>query len=1842
MMLQSRNPRRGVILLVVLALITLFASIGVAFVYFAEQEATKAQDQKAGETIKLPDADLLLNYVLKQLVYPTANTGSALYTQSLLENMYGRPRLGTAVPPNELLNTANIAAYNGTGWRSNLDTASGQDNLYRRNMQFQQYDEATHGSLNPTYTYPDHKNPYLGAVTANWRRVDYATHLPAALPAVPQGPVAIARSWAREMKFRIAVRDTASGTIVRWHEVILNPYSNEVFPSGVRHQAFWLNQPAIVMGNLPALAGGLEYVPNTSITCTTAGVNATLLITANGMPAHTLRPKPNNATGFNANFPPPGDNGGDVKNLPPEVKTLVGYDTTGAPIFANNDSYWMDMGFPAIPWSNNRKIKPLVAMFIKDNDGNVNLQTAGNVRGRGTGPAPATDHASAMGLGPWEINPRKLAIPVSELQARIGGRYDATTNPAVIRGTAGFTSALDGDPTTAVGSYTPTVPVYTPILRGAPDYSAYNLDGTYDGAGAVGYNLSLPWQLPGDFPIAATDKWFFRFPYLSAPVVPYNGFLSGNAGEFQRGVLNKSPLFLSPFAPLQVTSNADSAGANGTQRMFGLQNHELLYRASDTGADKISSELRKLMPTAYSSPQNRWQETCISNDLNYGGIAPWWHEATADYNLTVNPLTNGGTGPGRSIPAASAATGEFSPVANYLWRSKFGSNTRLDLARQLPDYPLPANNNTQLNLGDSLIRAQYMIALQARQRMASEIYNTLKDLMHPNADDAYRYLAQVAVNIVDYIDNDDYPTWFQVPDITTGTESTRIVWGTELPRLVLNEVYAEAVNNPSDPLPMNRAQMNYDVLHWVELYNPLNSSSYPGVWPYRTAGTPSALDAEARLNVGGTSVYRLVIAQNSTSAAKAQMRNNSNTMGYPLNPTDTQTKVVLFPANATVQASDGNYGDGQNTAGANGFYLVGPTLAPEGATTGAPMPATDPLNFPTPDLPSNNMVQSERITHEAGRFADSTDNRSAILLQRLANPYLPHNPINDPAVLLTGDAPVPNSPYNPYITIDYVNNIKPQHAVGRTDSGSTADHDPVENRHSYGKLQPYAGVNDITSGTDVAGVWAEQHPDRDYVAMGLQPLTAQPQHTFLRHNGVETDRRVAGPVGPQPNPQPNTGGVTYNNTMRLPFDWLVHLDRQPSSPVELLHVSGFKPHELTQQFNQLTLINGTTYTRISAPPPPPPPADLTPGCVVELSSAGWIGQDHGTPYSLKDNDLVHLTWVTPAGNISEWALATAVNHVTNRFQAVTNSTATGITAVQVRLVVPFAHYAPWYRALQNVDVQSSSRLYRLFEAVAVRNPGVDVGQLRFTSAVPPLAGTTNSFNISAPIDVTAEPGPSPGVYNRSRWIQLDHGAMSIGPVLPNLTTIDVPTPALPRSDVRVITTNDALMKLAAVDSLYSTGSLAAYNNSPGTNVGDTVVINAGVTTGNIQEQRATVLEVDPYNNRIRVVLSVPAASATTSMSEALTIDYTYVGGQQPGKININTVFDPETFRALVDAQAINNRYFYGPTAPIGSTDLFVDNVFTRIQQQRQPQYYYAPRMVGQSGQNGIVPEDRPFQGMASGDITQSLGIPQQGIGNTFLSDRYQEVNTGAVPTGTGRSTDMTAPVGGDMNDVHRFTRTLFEVGNPGQDHPQRRFEMLSKIWNNMTVRSNTFTIWMTIGFFEYNETTGLGAELGQIQGKNVRHRFFAVVDRTKIDSWLQSWALSDDTASINKFMDTSLFPSLDPRYETYTSQTAVSLPGGYVATSTLPALPGSAMTMPSTVQVTLASTNPFFATDNRDTTTHRGRLVYVTSDAGTEIAQISSQTATIINMQLTLPHSGLMTIRALPVPPTVLYWSQIK
>src|SRR5262249_20356969 len=118
--------------------------------------------------------------------------------------------------------------------------------------------------------------------------------------------------------------------------------------------------------------------------------------------------------------------------------------------------------------------------------------------------------------------------------------------------------------------------------------------------------------------------------------------------------------------------------------------------------------------------------------------------------------------------------------------------------------------------------------------------------------------------------------------------------------------------------------------------------------------------------------------------------------------------------------------------------------------------------------------------------------------------------------------------YNPYVTVDYLDKVPLR-------SPTTGPY------FSRGKRQPYGGLTKLTApGTDVYNVDTANSPVVDQVPQ--PPLGGAVQHTFGQVN--------------QPTPQ-----VTPTH-----YDWLVHPDRELISPIELLHVSGYQPYQLTQRF----------------------------------------------------------------------------------------------------------------------------------------------------------------------------------------------------------------------------------------------------------------------------------------------------------------------------------------------------------------------------------------------------------------------------------------------------------------------------------------------------------------------------------------------------------------------------------------------------------------------------------------------------------------------------------------------------
>src|SRR5262249_54559417 len=89
---------------------------------------------------------------------------------------------------------------------------------------------------------------------------------------------------------------------------------------------------------------------------------------------------------------------------------------------------------------------------------------------------------------------------------------------------------------------------------------------------------------------------------------------------------------------------------------------------------------------------------------------------------------------------------------------------------------------------------------------------------------------------------------------------------------------------------------------------------------------------------------------------------------------------------------------------------------------------------------------------------------------------------------------------------------------------------------------------------------------------------------------------------------------------------------------------------------------------------------------------------------------------------------------------------------------------------------------------------------------------------------------------------------------------------------------------------------------------------------------------------------------------------------------------------------------------------------------------------------------------------------------------------------------------------------LLEPATSTTTDPLRRFELLVKLMNNLTTRSNVFAVWATAGFFEVVDDSTLPVKLGaEMVWPNtqatIRKRMFAILDRTQ----LQVWPTTDDT-----------------------------------------------------------------------------------------------------------------------------------
>ncbi|HEY1377293.1 MAG TPA: hypothetical protein VGF55_10890, partial [Gemmataceae bacterium] len=686
--------------------------------------------------------------------------------------------------------------------------------------------------------------------------------------------------------------------------------------------------------------------------------------------------------------------------------------------------------------------------------------------------------------------------------------------------------------------------------------------------------------------------------------------------------------------------------------------------------------------------------------------------AGAPYPAGVNqqqPMTTPLPSQMGALAALAAQSGDYSDFKANDGRANLLG--RIDLARKLTPYhfvdptnptnpnngkfvsPLDPNNGqpippppaaalySQVSLATTPQSPyRYYFALYDRQQFAKDILDRLIEatgaapLARIQAKTAtkeeyaaVRYLAQLAVNMVDYIDDDDVITPFpwnapgafpwnpqtndsakhyeqdlqQPPDQPAQTPGW--VYGTEAPKVLINEAYSElqndwtdSPNNPQSQAASDGARSAYWYSFWLELYNPTPAANPP----VDTVTTPGVARAPAErqdpdrmsINAGGQPidpatgqplppaqavkhdrnaaqlervsptvgkypVYEVVILDEGSGTVSPPfvqtLSNPANTDGWLSDaqlqngnrlriqltsfalPGSGQTATSKIPAPYAnyfdpnfVEPTSGAFSAGiEFSKGApgglapnQGFYVLAPDknhpLQDKPAQAGnEPFTPTrwvnnngatptqspaQPWGQPTGTNAQNSMTyqstaggaaappNTRNMAVQAGDF--NSGKHHTVLLRRLACPGLDPNPVN-PA---TGQPFNANKPFNPYITVDYMSRVPTNDAVKyvpKDGNGKVTNDNYMQptQRRSFARRQPHAAT--------LAGLTATGATEAPVLA------------SFFKHN----NQTQPNPVGPVPH-------------LDAPFDWPVHLDRPPATVTELLHVSAYPPHLLTQRF----------------------------------------------------------------------------------------------------------------------------------------------------------------------------------------------------------------------------------------------------------------------------------------------------------------------------------------------------------------------------------------------------------------------------------------------------------------------------------------------------------------------------------------------------------------------------------------------------------------------------------------------------------------------------------------------------
>jgi len=1104
---NQQNRRKGMILLVIIAFLALFTIMGLTYLLYADAQLRfsideiKRLDKRNYRSFDL-STDYLFNFFLERFIYDqpdreadpyaTATAGinyepqsvySALRGHSLARNMYGyNERVGTYASQPAILTGVNDRAFSGSGKLANKQITIPGTSVTG----------SEHLFVNSTYFKSFGQSqiidPERGARSSLTIPANYSSswNAPYTYPDYNNIYLAWLRSDGALNPYGSMVMKASFST-----ESTFGKMDASSLPSGSTPNPNWLNDKGRYMSIRPRPVDNL--IPADYIAAAGNQTQLNQIINQRILEGNLI--------------PYPGADGMDVKNL----ESYPG----------GNDSIWIDVGSPVFYNIDGRKIKILIAPLIVELDSRINLNVVGNNMVAG-------NHGSNQGWGPWEINPKNINNAINPT-----GKFlsNATSFP--------FSELAKVD------------------FNGGRDIAADPL---------TGLPVAGPPVFPGQNKAGTSVTSFQSFP----------NYPSGNFGNLARA---PDPIY-------ELRNHASTWNPFSIGSMF-YSTDDLQYLLRWTGKGSSTSGIASSTPAL----KTRNLVTSRSIDFSKPGFVPYYADSsTNNYQLATNTYYPKSPNPEKYLSTnALPANQNLSDFDLTVPRSMASLLTKLDLSRTLTAYPSVSTTFTGAmgsggrysNLNDPSI----FNANSDRQNFALDIFTALlkltgaKDmslstipLQGVGATDsdyeANRYLAQLAANMVDYIDNDDVMTefiWKKDPAATPDLTKHERVYGVELNKVVLNEVYAQIINDPTDMFPEKPTNSKkfpassdkpFQVHFWVELVNPLPAATAAG-----SLVNHAILEQDPRGAAGDSSVYQLEIRDQSAAIDIFKPDNPLGVTRPDLAGINRSKGVVsnFQPAgmgaglNLLAPAS-GNYLGTENAA--NGFIVLGSNTA--FPNSGPVYDAADPTKneIPKPYTSINNIanIKKNELTYtidiekpagtpdpnyDKASFSNSlqNNNKPSIVLRRLANPYMPPNDF-DP---ITRVLAVPMMPYNPYVTVDVMNDIKVNDGATNATDDKKAALPPIESRSSVVRQQPYQEAGK----KNVGGIFDVQNNM-------LKDLVKQPQHTFLRHNATLSEA---------------PGGINVPDTLlQLPFTTLFHLDRQLVNPIELLEVAGCKPAEVTRRF----------------------------------------------------------------------------------------------------------------------------------------------------------------------------------------------------------------------------------------------------------------------------------------------------------------------------------------------------------------------------------------------------------------------------------------------------------------------------------------------------------------------------------------------------------------------------------------------------------------------------------------------------------------------------------------------------